>query len=53
MTEDLVKTTVNSESQSVPTPMRECMKVVRMWPLEAAVESCGSARVHAVEDCWT
>ena len=51
--EDLVKTMVHLASQSVPTPTRECVKTGRMWPLEAAVGSCGSAKVHAVEDCWT
>ena len=29
------------------------MKVGSMWPLEAAVGSCGSVRVHSAADCWT
>ena len=29
------------------------MKIGRMWTLETAVGSCGSARVHSVADCWT
>ena len=48
-----MKTTVQLVSQSVPTPTRECVKVVRMWPLEADVGSCGSAIVHIAVDCWT
>ena len=53
MMEDLEKSTVQSESHSVPTPTRESTKVGRIWPLEAAVGSCGSTRVHTAADCWT
>ena len=53
MTYELVNTMVQSASQIIPTPMRECMKVGMMWPLGAAVGNCGSASVHAVADCWT
>ena len=53
VTEYLVKMMVQSESHSVPTPVRECMKVGRMWHLEAAVGICGSARVHSAADYWT
>ena len=51
MTEDLAKMTVQSESQSVPTLTRECVKVGRVWNLEADVKSCGSARVQSAADC--
>ena len=49
----MVKTTVESAPHSVPTLTGECVKVGRMWPSEAAVRSCGSARVHTSAECWT
>ena len=34
-------------------PMRNCVKVGRMWNFEAALGSCGSVRVQSSADCWT
>ena len=49
VTEDLVNTNVQLASNRVTTPIRECWKEGRMWPLVASVGSCGSTRVHNAE----
>ena len=53
MKEELLKTTVQLVSQSMPTPTRESVKVGRMCPLEAAGGGFGNSRVHSVVDFWT